>query len=234
MSSSLVRLELRWKCKRGSLVPAIHSVGQTLDALDQGGFIIGKGVSFANASSYVHADEKTGTISIHAWFIGPGAWKAALSEHHSTEEDGPVFRIDDFGLRTTEPEVIDRTKGLHRPAWSCRASLGSKPVLRLQACPDMMTPPIISEDRRLIPMWKLGLSSDTRNALHAWNQQARAIASLAPALDDEGLYLKWAQQQLDRKRSPLALEAKRLAALVTKESGCKVLAGPAVDPMGGF
>lgn len=246
MATSLVRLELRWKHKPKDLAPAIHSVGGTLGALDRGGFIIGggTGVDFANAASYVHADAKAGTVSIHAWFIGPGAWNAALAEHRAEQaflasddddaESTSVFSIEDFGLRKTEPEIFDRTKGLHRPAWTCQASLKSKPTLRFQVSPDMATPALISADRRLIPVWSLGLSRDTRVALHEWNVQARAVASLAPAFEDEGMYLKWASQQLRQKSSPLAAEARRLAALVTKETGCKVLTDKLIDPLGGF
>ena len=231
MATSLVRLELRWKPKSGMFIPALHACGMTLDSLDSAGYIIGRGVSFANAASYVHADQAAKTISIHAWFIGPSAWKAALAEHRSKQG---VFSIDGFGMRKEEPEVFDRTKGLHRPAWSLRGSLKSKPTLMIRADPDMMTPPIISEDRRLIPMWKLGLSTETRIALHDWNQVARAVGSLAPSFDDEGMYLRWAESQMYKKRSPLGLEAKRLAALVKKESGFNVVVKHLVDPLGGF
>lgn len=232
-TSSLVRLELRWKHKRNSINPALHAVGQTLASLDEAGYIIGVGSSFANAASYVHADAKAGTISIHAWFIGPKAWSAALAESKSESEES-VFAIDDFGLRTAEPEVIDRTKGLTKPGWSVRGSLRDKPRLMIQTDTTLMAPALISEDRRLIAAWDLGLSGETRRALHAWNVQARAISTLAPAFEDEGLYLKWAAKELRTKKSPLHQEAKRLAGLITKESGCKVLVGPLQDPLGGF
>ncbi len=233
-SSSLVRLELLWKHVPGDLAGAIHAAGETLRSLDQGGFVIGVGADFANASSYVHADQGVGTVSIHAWFVGPGAWKAALIEHHTGPDGGGVFSINDFGLRTVEPKIIDRTKGLRRPGWTIRGSLRNNPELVIRADAGLMTPPLISADHRLIPLWNLGLTHDTRIALHTWNVQARAVALLAPAFEDEGIYRKWAKQQLYQKRSELALEAKRLASLVTKESGFTVRVGPLIDPMGGF
>lgn len=221
--SGLVRLELRWKAKRNSLAPAFNAAGNTLSKLDEAGYILGAGSTGATAAAYVHADAASMGVSLHAWFIGPGAWDAALAE---SEKDEGGFSIDDFCLVSRIPKVIDHTRTSHKPYPSFKKSLKSKPVLRLCATPGTHCPPLLAKDGGVVAQWKLPLSTPTRDRLHVWNAHARLITALASDFawdeDECQLYTKWAEGELKRATSALAKEAKELAAIVGRESGLRV------------
>lgn len=227
----LVRLELRWKVKRGGMNGAIHAAGMTLQHLDEGGFIIGVGSRFANAAAYVHADHRARTVSVAAWFLGAGAWKAAAEEDRAGEG---VFSIDDFGMVRHEPEVIDHSRGLSRPGPMFKKAVGRGTAVRFGADDVAAPPALLALDGSFIPQWRLPLTPETRVKLHDWAREARAVAALAPAFADEGIHLRWASKQLTSATSPLAKRARELAKLVTKETGCRVRAGELTDPLGGF
>jgi len=218
--SSLVRLELRWKAKRGYLKPAFMSARTTLDALDRAGYVVGVGSPGAAGTSYAHCDGRAKTVSIFAWFIGPAAWAAAVKE--DAREDGALFTIDDFGLATHLPQVIDWTRDSHRPYSSCKVSLASRPMLRLCATPASCCPPLLAATGGVIAQWKLPLSFETRQRLEEWNTWARLVVGLLDLIGDEGPYRKWANKELSGKASWVKREGSALANLVTKETGLKV------------
>ena len=217
--SSLVRLELRWKAKRGYLKPAFMSARTTLEALDGAGYVIGIGGTGRAGTSYAHCDLRANAVSVFAWFIGPAAWSAAVKE--DAREEGALFTIDDFGLAERLPEVIDWTKGSHKPYPSCKVSLASRPVLRLCATPGSCCPPLLAARGGVVAQWKLSLSFEARQRLGEWNRWARLVVGLFDPLDDSP-YAKWAKGELSRKSSWVMKEGRALADLVEKETGLKV------------
>lgn len=225
--ASLVRLELVWKCKKGDIAPATNSVGMTLRNLDEAGYIIGHGSTNSVAAAYVHPDHAKNTISLHAWFIGAGAWKAALEEH---EADGAnVFSIYDFCLTTTIPTaVIDHTKGSHRPYPQCKKALSSKPLLRFCATEGSRCPPLLAAEGGVVAQWKLPTSYKTRERLYRWNDRARHVAALMGELGETEPFRAWAKREISSSTSILGKEARALAAVVTAETGVRV------DPKGPY
>lgn len=221
--SSLVRLELRWKAKRGYLEPAFVAARATLEKLDRAGYVVGAGWPGRAGSSYVHCDAGAQAVSVFAWFIGAGAWAAAVEE--DARDDGALFTIDDFGMATHLPKVIDRSKGAHRPYPSCKVSLASRPPLRLCATPTSCCPPLLAARGGVMAQWKLPLSFKTRDRLADWNERARMVVALMDPPGERGPYGAWAKRELKRGASPIVKEARELARLVTEETGLKVEKG---------
>jgi len=223
--AKLTRLQVRWKAKPGYLAPATMSIGTTLRSLDEAGYILGFGSDNATAASYVHADARSNTVSIYAWFIGAGAWTAAAGESerkNGDDEDQAIFAIDDFGLASPRVEVIDLSRDSHRPYPSSKASLASRPTLRLCATPGSRCPPLLAAKGGVIAQWKLPLTGATRNRLAAWNNWARLVVAMMDPLGDSTPYGKWARRELRLASSPVVKEARALAKEVTRETGLKV------------
>lgn len=84
----------------------------------------------------------------------------------------------------------------------------------------------------VIEFYKLPLSHEGIDALWNWNEAVCALAVLRGLNGEKGPYLGWAKKQLSNKTSDMSRESVRVARLVSKETGRKVIAvAPPIHPM---
>jgi len=82
----------------------------------------------------------------------------------------------------------------------------------------------------VIEFYKLPVSYESLRALWTWNDACAGLASLSVATL-HGPYDEWARKELSGKTSWVGRESNRLAKVLSKEIGRKIVAhGPPVHP----